>query len=120
MSIVHHYREVSIVRHSFEPPRSTSAFFQRPDNNLESVSQGQATRSCRERVVDMWRSNQRRMKINFARRRVQSEAHSFKRKYRIVCSHISFLLYCVTHHLQAVLAQLTCQLDTVRIIDVDD
>jgi len=60
------------------------------------------------------------MKLALARRRDQPKLHSIERKLRIASRDLSVAFDCVANDTQSVFFQRLRQLETVRIVDVDD
>src|SRR6185503_4004710 len=87
--VIHHDRESSVMRHTLKTSRRAGTLLERRGYNVEAVTERESARHRRQRVVDMRWTNERRMKVAFARRRRESKPHPVQRKLRIARSHIS-------------------------------
>src|SRR6185437_2628229 len=108
------------MRDALERPRRSGASLRRRCGHVDAVTERQSTRNRCERVVNMGWTNQRRVKIAFARGRDETKPHSTQRKLRIARSHISLALHRITNHLQTIFLQARGKFNAIWIVDVDD
>src|SRR6185369_3041235 len=120
MRIVHHDRKSTIMRDALEATRRASALLEGSYYDVEAVAKRESTRDRRECVVDVWWTNERRVKIPFAHRSHKSKPHPTQRKLRISSRHIGVVLYPITNHIKPILFERCGELNAIRIVDVDD
>src|SRR5215208_1945242 len=108
------------MRHALEATRRTSTLLKGRRHEVEVVAELESTRDCRKCVVDVRRANERRVKIAFARRRDETKSHPTQRELRIASSHVRIVLHRIPNDVQAIFLKRRRQLNTVRIVDVDD
>src|ERR1041385_370393 len=90
--IVNDYRKVASMDHTFETPRRASTFFQRCCDDIETVAQRESARARSERVVNVGRSNQRRVEIAFACGCDESKTHAIQGELRIASDDVAVAL----------------------------
>ena len=76
------------MRHTLEPARGASAILQRACDYFELVAECQPAGNGSERIVDVGRANQWRMKFALTNRSLQIEVHALERKLRISCGYV--------------------------------
>src|SRR6185312_9256788 len=120
VSVINYYGEVSKVGHSFKAARRAGAFAERLGNYFQAVAECQPSRDRSQGVVNMWRANQRRVEVSLVDRSTQTKSHSVERELSVGRGNVGLRLHAIANYAQAISLQTFSQLDTFRIVHVDD
>src|SRR6266542_5806587 len=95
--------------HSFETSRGSQALLQGDCDHIEVIPKREPAGNCSQSVIDVWWSNQRRMKITRSGRCVKLKVHAGERELRVARRHIGICFQCITNYPQTLTLEFICQ-----------